>query len=294
MLVHMFPAELSLVSVFNTKQLRERGVAPSDLRRAISDGKVIRLKRGWYTNVVGEHAADQHRLRVLAELRDHPGTVASHHSGAALLRLPVHRPDWTRVHLMRTGPGLAQNRAGVVIHQRVGDAASCDPALVVAQTALFCPVSGLMALDHALRNKTVRLRDFDHWAKALEAHAGRAHLRVVRRLCDDLHESPLESRTTYVLDCWGWTMQPQFEVPGTPHRVDGRLKGTRVLVECDGKGKYDEPGASVREKVREDDLRALNWQVVRVTTELLDERSTLALRVRNAVEMDRRFSALAG
>lgn len=290
----MLPPELSMVSVFNTKQLRDRGIAPSDLRRAITEGTVIRLKRGWYTTVVGEHAADRHRLRVLAELRDHPGTVASHHSGAALLRLPVHRPDWTRVHLMRTGRGLAQNRAGVIIHQRVGDAAGCDPALVIAQTALVCPVSGLMALDHALRNGTVRVRDFDRWAKELAEHAGRARLRVVRRLCDELHESPLESRTSYVLDCWGWTMEPQFEVPGTPHRADGRLKGTRVLIECDGKGKYDEPGSSVREKVREDDLRALDWQVVRVTTELLDERTTLARRVRNAVEADRRLSALTG
>lgn len=49
-------------------------------------------------------------------------------------------------------------------------------------------------------------------------------------------------------------------MPGTNYRADGRIEGTRVLIECDGPGKYDEPGSQVREKVREDDIRAMDWQ----------------------------------
>ena len=70
-------------------------------------------------------------------------------------------------------------------------------------------------------------------------------------------------------------------------RADGRLRGTSVLVECDGLGKYDEPGASVREKLREDEIRTLGWEVVRVTTSLLDEPLTLARRVKDAIDRAR-------
>lgn len=279
----MLPKELSQVTIFTTAQLRLRGVEQEDLRRAVSDGTLKRLKRGWYTHRSPTLPAEWHRLRTLAELKDHPGTVASHHSGAAVLRLPVHRPDWNRVHLMRTDDGPAQSRAGVIIHERIGDCTAPDAALVAAQTALICPVSGLMALDHALRNDLATLADFDRWCTQLGKHAGRGHLRLVRRLADRRRESPLESRTAYVFDCWGRPIEPQFEVPGTNYRADGRIRGTRVLVECDGLGKYDEEGASVAEKVREDEIRAQQWEVVRVTTDLLDERATLAIRVRDAI-----------
>ena len=286
----MFPPELAQVAIFTIQQLREHGVAERDLRRALADRRVTRVKRGWYTCDGSSRPGDLHRLRVLAELRDHPDTVASHHSGAAFLRLPVHRPDWSRVHLMRTDGGLAQNRAGVVIHQQVGDATRCDPALVIAQTSLFCPVSGLMAMDHALRNELTDLVAFDHHADALSQHCGRGHLPVVRRLADGLRESPLESRGAFTLAVWGWRTIAQFPVPGTDYRADGRLVGTRVLVEYDGLGKYDEPGASVREKIREDEIRALDWEVVRVTSELLDEPALLARRVRDAIDRAQRFS----
>lgn len=279
----MLPPELSQVTIFTTAELRARGVEQEDVRRAVSKGALNRLKRGWYTAHASTPAAQWHRLRALVELKDHPDTVASHHTGAAVLGLPVHRPDWSRIHLMRTDGGKAQNRAGVIIHERVGDCGVIDAALVAAQTALFCPVSGLMALDHALRQELTTLADFDRWCALLGNHAGRGRLRMVRKLADGRRESPLESRTAYVFDCWGKSIEPQFEVPGTNYRADGRIRGTRVLVECDGLAKYDEDGAAAREKVREDDIRALEWEVVRVTTDLLDERVTLAHRVRDAI-----------
>lgn len=253
------------------------------LQRALVDGAVVRLKRGWYTAQTLRHAGERHRLRVEAELCDHPGTVASHHSAAVKLGLPLHRPSWVRVHLMRTGPGTAQSRPTVVIHQQVGEVSGLDAALVVAQTALTCPVSGLMAADHALRTGQVHLGDVERWSQQLSNHVGRCHLPVVLRLANELRESPLESRTAITFDRWGWQLDPQFEVPDTPYRADGRLRGTRVLIECDGTGKYDEAGAEHREKVREDDIRALGWEVVRVTSDLLDQRTALLHRVKAAL-----------
>lgn len=285
----MLPAELKQRALFSVNDARDCGVAPIVLQRALADGTVARLKRGWYTAQTLRYLSDRHRLRVEAELHDHPGTIASHHSAAVQLGLPLHRPDWVRVHLMRTKPGLAQNRPTVVIHQRIGEISSLDPALVVAQTALTCPISGLMAADYALRTNRVRLGDVEQWSKQLDNHVGHCHLPVVLRLANKLRESPLESRTAITFDRWGWQLDPQFEVPDTPYRADGRLRGTRVLVECDGQGKYDEPGAEQREKVREDDIRALNWEVVRVTSDLLDQRTALLNRVKAAIARAARY-----
>lgn len=78
-------------------------------------------------------------------------------------------------------------------------------------------------------------------------------------------------------------LEPQFQVPGTRYRADGRIVGTRVLVESDGQGKYQEQAALVAEKAREDELRSLDWQVVRVTGALLDTPATLMGRVRAAL-----------
>lgn len=80
-------------------------------------------------------------------------------------------------------------------------------------------------------------------------------------------------------------LEPQFEVPGTRFRADGRIAGTSVLVEADGQGKYDVAGASVREKLREDDLRALGWEVVRVTHDLLDKPGVLLARTRRSLAL---------
>ncbi len=279
----MLPAELRQRALFTIGDARDCGVAPVILQRALADGTVTRLKRGWYTAQALRYVSDQHRLRVEAELHDHPGTIASHHSAAVQLGLPLHRPNWIRVHLMRIQPGPAQNRPTVIIHQQVGDISSIDAALVIAQTALTCPISGLMAADHALRNSQLLLDDVERWSPLLKNHVGHCHLPVVLRLANKLRESALESRTAITFDRWGWQLDPQFEVPDTPYRADARLRGTRVLIECDGQGKYDEPGAEQREKVREDDIRALNWEVVRVTSDLLDQRTALLHRVKAAI-----------
>lgn len=279
----MLPVELTQRPLFTVTDARDCGVPAVVLQRALTDGALVRLKRGWYTAQKMRNPTERHRLRVDAELRDHPGTIASHHSGAVLLGFPVHRPSWLRVHLMRTAPGSAQSRPTVVIHQRVGEVAGVDAALIVAQTALICPISGLMAADHGLRTRQIVLEDVAQWSLKLANRVGHCHLPVVLRLADGLRESPLESWAAVTFDRWGWQLDPQFEVPDTRYRADGRLRGTRVLIECDGRGKYAEPGAEHREKVREDDIRELGWEVVRVTSDLLDERATLLRRVRAAI-----------
>lgn len=287
----MIPDELRDHRILSVGQLTRAGVTPVDTRQALAAGELTRLKRGWYTPRTMEWPTDRHALVVQAELKDHPGTVPSHQSGAILLGYPVHRPDLKRVHLMRVDDGPARSRPTVVIHRRVDDAAVLLPALVIAQTALTCPVSGLMAIDHALRTGSVTLADVESWCSRLKDHVGRAHLVPVLALADGRRESPLESHSALTFHHWGWRLHPQFEVPGTQYRADARLGASRVLVECDGTGKYDEQGSEMREKLREDEIRSLGWEVVRITTELLTERTKLIRRVNAALSRARRRAA---
>lgn len=287
----MIPDELRDHRILSVGQLTRAGVTPVDTRQALAAGELTRLKRGWYTPRTMEWPTDRHALVVQAELKDHPGTVPSHQSGAILLGYPVHRPDLKRVHLMRVDDGPARSRPTVVIHRRVDDAAVLLPALVIAQTALTCPVSGLMAIDHALRAGSVTLADVESWCSRLKDHVGRAHLVPVLALADGRRESPLESHSALTFHHWGWRLHPQFEVPGTQYRADARLGASRVLIECDGTGKYDEQGSEMREKLREDEIRSLGWEVVRITTELLTERTKLIRRVNAALSRAQRRAA---
>jgi len=287
----VIPDELRDHRILSVGQLTRAGVTPVDTRQALAAGELTRLKRGWYTPRTMEWPTDRHALVVQAELKDHPGTVPSHQSGAILLGYPVHRPDLKRVHLMRVDDGPAGSRPTVVIHRRVDDAAVLLPALVIAQTALTCPVSGLMAIDHALRTGSVTLADVESWCSRLKDHVGRAHLVPVLALADGRRESPLESHSALTFHHWGWRLHPQFEVPGTQYRADARLGASRVLIECDGTGKYDEQGSEMREKLREDEIRSLGWEVVRITTELLTERTKLIRRVNAALSRAQRRAA---
>lgn len=279
--------------MFRAVDARRAGVTARDLRAAVASEQLVRLKRGWYTADRLEWPADRHRLLADIESRARSWAIPSHHSAALLLGLPVFRPDWGVVHLMRTTPGRAQSRGGVVIHRRVGEHAEPSVALAVAQTSLSCPVSGLMAYDAALRSERLRPKDLDEVAEQLTGWTGHAHLGVVRRLGDRRRESPLESRTALTFDRWRLSVEPQFAVPGTTFTADGRIRGTRVLVECDGEGKYPDHAAVIAEKAREDEIRSHDWAMVRVTDDLLDRPKLLHARVRSALKLARAFTATA-
>lgn len=250
-------------------------------------GELIRLKRGWYTGRTLSWPADRHRLLTLIEHRQRPETIPSHYSAAVALQLPVFRPQWPIVHLTRIVPGPAQNRIGLVIHKQVGEIVKPTAALAVAQTALLCPTSGLMAFDAALRRGLVTADDLAAVAELLHAHAGFQNLAVVQRLGDRRRESPLESRTALTFDRLGFELEPQFVVPGTSFRADGRISGTDVLVESDGEGKYEDQSDVMAEKVREDDIRTLGFEMLRVTDELLDRPRLLYARIQAALQRAR-------
>lgn len=79
---------------------------------------------------------------------------------------------------------------------------------------------------------------------------------------DARRESPAESLAAYDLDLLHIAVTPQW--PITVGDTTFRVDGTNVVIEVDGEGKYDEPEERPREKAREQQLRALGYDVVRI------------------------------
>jgi very-short-patch-repair endonuclease len=85
----------------------------------------------------------------------------------------------------------------------------------------------------------------------------------------------------------GFDLEPQRElvVEGRRFRADFRIKGTRVLLEFDGKEKYADGNQAVlfEEKRREDALRRAGWVVVRLVWSDLKDPALVRRRILTAL-----------
>jgi len=259
--------------------------------------------------------SERHALRAQSEVRDRSAVCPSHESGLVVAGLPTHPASLGQVHLRRLGPGLYQNRGPLVIHECLtttpqlvavpfphdavdglfpdGGLGLCvlDLPRLVVEAALHCPVTGLMAADALLRRGLTSRSGLAEWAACLQRREGVARLAAVLHLVDVRHESPGESRVTWVAHGLGYRLEPQVPVMTRrgPRRLDAMLEGEWVALEHDGEVKYvagpqdtTRNDALLREKVREDDVRDLGVEFVRVSKEMLDTPALLLERVERA------------
>lgn len=293
----MDPALIAHDDVFPAARATALGLTRADLRRLLRDRRIVRLHRGWYATRQPRDDADLHRLRVAALLAEYDGrAVATDASALLRLRIASWRPDLRRVHLALTDPGLNRHRkADLVVHPHRPTApllaprpavGTVHPAVAIAAAGLTDPRSFLVPADDALRRGLVTAAELTAAVDALGRRHGAAGVRAVRDWCDPRHESPGETLVAHLLRLAGHPVEPQFVVPGTGkwtrggqgYRADLRLTGTHVLVEFDGRVKYENREALWEEKLREDRIRSLGWVVVRVT--MADLRDPAAVRGR--------------
>ena len=293
----MDPALIAHDDVFPAARATALGLTRADLRRLLRDRRIVRLHRGWYATRQPRDDADLHRLRVAALLAEYDGrAVATDASALLRLRIATWRPDLRRVHLALTDPGLNRHRkADLVVHPHRPTApllaprpavGTVHPAVAIAAAGLTDPRSFLVPADDALRRGLVTAAELTAAVDALGRRHGAAGVRAVRDWCDPRHESPGETLVAHLLRLAGHPVEPQFVVPGTGkwtrggqgYRADLRLTGTHVLVEFDGRVKYESREALWEEKLREDRIRSLGWVVVRVT--MADLRDPAAVRGR--------------
>jgi len=250
------------------------------LQRARSAGTLVRVRHGVFAERAAWQALDgrgRHLVQVRAALPDLPrGAVLSHDSAAALHGVP--RLDrWPqRVHATVPDAVGDAHRVGLTLHagrvrsdrRRYQGLPIADLADTVVALARRSDLSGaVVALDHAVRrgvtvtDLAALLDDGPRWgaARATEALA----------VCDAAHESVGESYAAarfHELGITGVVAQHEFARPdGRPDRVDFWLPSLGVVIEFDGRQKYQDremlagrSGADVlwAEKLREDRIRA--------------------------------------
>lgn len=291
----------------STASLRLTGVGPNDLAKEVTSGTLVRVRRGFYRTAGDLEAEAGHRLLIRATLPDlEPDAALSHGSAAILHGLPVPRTQLGRVAVSRQRRGRGHVSVGV--HERGCPLPPCDVTVVdevvvtslartVVDLARTLPFDwGVAVADAALRSGLDR-GDLLVQVGRSRRWPGNRRARAVAAFADPAAESPGESRSRAILAIAGLPAPLlQYEV-----RSDGRLLGRSdfcweehgVLGEFDGLAKYGRlvrPGERpedvvVREKIREDDLRAAGWGVSRWTWSELARPRVLAAKVERALAL---------
>lgn len=288
------------------------------LSRAAQRGILVRVKQGVYLpNDIWEtlEPAERHRLRlVIVERLAGPGLVFSHQSAAALLGLPVlgRWPD--KAHVLRERAAGGRSNTGITRHAlglasaplcTVDGLTATAPARTVIDLATTMPfLAAVVAADAALRVDRRSGRSLTNPAEVrllLEAMMPFRGMRKVLSALDaatTLSDSVGETICRLILLELGFA-SPALQVAFRDGRgligyVDFTWRHSRTLLEFDGAVKYTDPRYThgltesqivVREKNRENRLRALGYQVVRADWQDL-RNPALLLRLLHDVGLD--------
>ncbi|HSF97065.1 MAG TPA: type IV toxin-antitoxin system AbiEi family antitoxin domain-containing protein [Ornithinibacter sp.] len=287
-------------------------VDPNALAALVRGSVLLRLRRGTYVVTADWAAAGPERrlgLRARAVLRERGNAdeAVTHQSALAVHGLPLHGVALGVVDL--TGRVRRVRREGSLrIHPAdpgldVVEVDGCRAITIAAALAQVALREGrepaVVAADRALAQRGVELDEVVGAVRRL-ARTPRLGMRAERwlRQCDPLSESVGETRTRLLLTDLGHAPRTQVRVADATGTVVARadfVVGSRVIVEFDGLVKYsgqDGREALVGEKRREDALRALGYEIVRLTWADLENPRQVDALVRAALaRAERRLSA---
>ena len=297
--------------IASVADLRGAGLGRRTVVAMVKAGVLTPLTHGWYASGPVVDDTERHILTTRAMLRSHEGrAVAGHHSALLLLGLPTLGADLGVVRLSRRTAGPTRVRPSLRIGRAVPTSfqstETVTPSLAAVQHGLSAgPLSALVAADGALLLGVAAPADLDAAVDLVHGHPRSQGIADLLRHADGRHESPGETRLAHALRLLGIAATPQVRIPGSNAIVDFLLDDAPVVIEFDGRVKYgrgaDEldpfgrrrSGQEVlwQEKRREDRLRELGYEVVRVVWSELDSPRELAARLRRAVERSRRLTA---
>lgn len=279
-----------------TRDLIALGVSRDRLRRAVAAGTLVRVRHGVYLGARDwpDDPPAQHLLRAVSQQLANPAGVVSHRSAARHWGLPVRDEDWAGEPVWLTvdsgrsesGPMLREVVAPLPAHHIVMTGAGCrvtTSARTAVDLATGAPLpEALMVLDAALRLECARLvvhpRRRDLANLKLVAVARQSLLEASRTLrrgdaliraiewADPIRESPIESLSFGHMILAGLPLPVcQAAVTTTMGTFfpDFYWQEQRLIGESDGRGKYEDSSARVREKEREQVLRDLDFRFVR-------------------------------
>ncbi|GAA0618061.1 type IV toxin-antitoxin system AbiEi family antitoxin domain-containing protein [Sporichthya brevicatena] len=301
------PRPAALEPLIPAARARELGYSRDEIERLRVARQWATLRRGIYQRGGPEpDPRDQHLACAGAALLavSSPDAVVAHRSAGVLWGLDfLTPPDLDTVWLavpelgkVRTYPGLRLWPAQLpASHVTTGPGDL--PVTTVARTVVDLARhhhfrAGVAMAESALRRKLTTKPQID---QVLTDCRGWPYTRRAARaleIADGDTESVGESLTRAILAEAGLHPQAQVTIcrgDGTTiGRVDFLFADERVIVEFDGRLKYDDPDALWKEKLREDELRAAGYQVIRVTWgQLMNAADDVLRRVRAALRRAR-------
>jgi hypothetical protein len=262
------------------------GYTRDSLRRLVASGDLFRARAGCFVDgklLTDASPETRHALTARAVSQGYrPPHAISHLSALAVHGLPLLNVRADAVHLTLTGPGCPRTLPGLRVHPELPDSVACQrdgsrvvhPAVAVVQSAALAGITaGVAAADAALRAGQVTMGDLEVALRVARLGPGRTDARAAVELADGRAESPGESWARVLFVSLGLpTVEPQVVIRDERGRFVGRVdflfRAQRTIVEFDGLVKYAGAGgrqALVDEKRREDALRSLGYQVVRLT-----------------------------
>lgn len=271
-----------------THELLADGATHSELARQTRSGQLVHVRRGAYdvsSHAVEGGAAEHRRLVVATVPMLHADSVVSHLSAAVLHGLPVIADQLARVQVTRPGRGGGKSRSVTSVYTapledseivHVAGVRTTSLARTVVDTSRTLPFDQAVMMADAALSRGLAPEALEECLKGSIRRPGMPSARRVASFADARSEGPGESLSRVVLHTIG------VPAPSLQHEVfddSGQLVGRsdfcweefRTLGEFDGRVKYErllKPGQSLedvlfREKLREDALRDLGWEVVR-------------------------------
>jgi hypothetical protein len=293
--------------VYSRGQAADCGYTPGQIHDRIQDGRWERIRHGQYAEAIElshlppwEAQALRHRRLVHAVMNSlRPGTVAvSHQSALVLHGVPLWGPDLEHVHVSRLDQHRGGRVAGVRHHRgKLGDLdrvvvddlpATTVPRALFEMACISSFEAAVVSADAVRREHPRSTPDLERLREVTEFWPGSATARAALDFSVPLSESVGESRFRVLLHTHGLPapeLQVQFtDAAGFIGRVDFFFAAERTVVEFDGLLKYGDGAREtlIREKLREDRLRALGLQVVRVTWADLAHPDRVIARIRAA------------
>jgi very-short-patch-repair endonuclease len=267
------------------EQLRTSGLSEDDVRGLVGRRDLTRLLPGVYTpRPVPDSVAQQEWAAVLWS-----GGVLSHRSAARRWRLPLDPPaqphvtvadrrfrgrvEGVRVHRVRLDPAHQSTASGLLITSR-------------PRTVIDLLRSEEYGTARELRDRALSQRWVDELAiaRSIGAQPGRTGNAQLRRLLAEL-EPGAQAESERVLhailrhaELNGW--RPQFRVRlGTRVvYVDVAFPEQLVAIEVDGRRHHGDDSSRFEEdRIRQNDLVARGWRVLRFTWRQLTEHPQLVL-----------------
>jgi hypothetical protein len=271
-----------------TRSLRAQGFDSHEITRMRRRGELVTLRRGAYgrdrpDDLTAEQAHRDLIMATIPQLSN--GAAISHASAAVLHGLPTWTSSLDRVHVTRDRSGGGRRRSVVHVNGaplRSQDLAEIDAVPVTSLARTVLDLARSLPMDQAVaagdRALAIGLDagELQRGLQAMEFWPGVRRARRTVEFLDGRSESPGESVSRVKFAEEGVPRPDlQHEILGPDGRIVARVDflwdEQKTVGEFDGKVKYGrllKPGQSsdtvvFEEKVREDALRDLGWQVVR-------------------------------